>query len=496
MSIGRQSSRGAVGEATVAGALAVVVGVAVSQAPAAMALGVPIVASALCLGGLLRALRDPGDPAAAAWVGRLTLLSFVAHLVLGLLILQSDAAVEALGGDANTYDFGARAIVDHWNGRATADLTFLQPGKEGFFYGLAALYWLLGPYPAAGLAVNAGLAAGVVPLVHDTTHRLFGRDAARIATLLYVLLPGFLIWTSQLLREAAVVFLLAASANATVRLHHRATPGAVGALVASLAVLFTVRANVALLAAGGFTVGLALGRRRMAAGTVTACVVTLLVLLLVPVAGLGERGFQATTDADLEQVDLARRDLATSAESGIAPDADVSTPGTAMRFLPLGVMAFSFGPFPWTASNVRQLAGVLEALTLWALVPLLVRGWRHARGTIGRGRLVLGIPAAVLTVALSLFVGNYGTVVRERLQVTILLLPLIGCGWAARGRRAGAATPAVSTPSRPAFAASGAGPDQEGGAPQAARRRPRHRWPQPPATQTARRAQPPPRGRW
>lgn len=470
MSVGRQSSREPSGEAIVAGAVAVAVGVAVSQAPAVVAIAVPTVAAALCLGILVRALCEPGDPASAALVGRLTLLSFVAHLAVGLLIVQSDAAIEALGGDANTYHFGARVIVDHWNGRATADLTFLQPGKEGFFYGLAALYWLLGPYVAAGLAVNAALAAGVVSLVHDTTRRLFGRDAARIAVLLYLVLPGFLIWTSQLLREAVVVFLLAAAANATVRLHQRATPAAVGGLVVALALLFTVRANVALLAAGGLAVGLALGRRRVAAGAVTACVVALLVLLLVPVAGFGERGFQATTDADLEQVDLARRDLATTAESGIAPEADVSTPGAAVRFLPLGVVAFGFGPFPWTASNLRQLAGVVEAMTLWAVVPLLVRGWRRSRVVIGRGRLVLGIPAAVLAVALSLFVGNYGTVVRERLQVTILLLPFAAYGWVARPRRVGAAASVAAAPAPLAAVLPDAGRDMAGGARQRGRR--------------------------
>jgi hypothetical protein len=420
------------GDVMVAVTLAVVVGVSMSQAPQALALAVPTAAGALCLGALLRALRGAMDPARAGQLSRLTFLSFVAHLTVGLLILQSDAAIEAFGGDAVTYDLGARTIVDHWHGRVVSDLTFLPPGKEGFFYGLAALYWLLGPYPIAGIAVNAVLAAAVVPLVHDTTRRLFGLDAARRAVVLYTLLPGFLIWTSQLLREAAVVFLLATAANAAVRLTARATPAGLAGLVGALAVLFTMRANVALLASAGFAAGVALGRRRVAAGAVTAGVTVLLVVLLVPVAGFGERGFEVTADADLEQLDRARSDLATMAESGIAPDVDVRTPGAAMRFLPMGVAAFSFGPFPWTASNLRQLAGVLEALTLWAITPLLVRGWHRARDVIGRRRLVLGIPAALLVVALSLLVGNYGTVVRERLQVTVLLLPFVAHGWVTR----------------------------------------------------------------
>jgi hypothetical protein len=435
------SSGAAARQLAVAFGVAAAFGLAAVGAPAVLAVAVAIVVGALFLAALVGALTEPADRERARWLRGTTALVFVAHLLIGFVIVNSRTLVDTLGGDALTYHSGAAAIAAHWNG--TVPVGHLAPpaGKEGFYYGLAALYWVVGPYAMAAVAVNAALAAGVVPVVHDTTRRLFGREAGRVAAIVYAVLPGFLVWTSQLLREAVVVFGLAVAANAAVRLSARTTVGACAALATSIAVLVTVRANVALVAAAGFIAGLALGRRHVLAGTVTGCAVAGFIAVVVLVGGIGARGYELTSSADLETVDLARRDLATSAGSGISPDTRVATPADAARFVPLGVIAFGFGPFPWTATNPRHAAGVVEALTLWLLLPSLVRGWVRAGATSGRRRLVLGVPALALTLALSLFIGNYGTVVRERLQVTVLLLPIVAFGWTLRPRAAVSMSP-------------------------------------------------------
>jgi hypothetical protein len=431
-----QRTRARSPEVAVSAGVAVAVGVALIATPGVTALAVPLVVGAGLVGVLLRVLEDPADAARNRWLRQISVAVLGAHLLIGLVVISSGALVQTLGGDAVAYHLGARAIVDHWRGVADFDMNLLPAGKEGFFVGLAALYWVFGPFQVAGIAVNAALAAAAVPLVHDTTRRLLGREAAWVAVVMYAVLPGFLIWTSQLLREAAVVFLLAAAANAAVRLQARTTAGAMAALGGSLALLFTLRANVALLAAAGLIAGVAVSRREVLAGAATGAVVAGLLVLAVVVAGVGERGYELTTTADLKTVSEVRQALATTANSGIAPGADVSTPGDAIRFLPYGLAAFSLGPFPWTATNGRQLAGVLEALTLLVLLPSLVRGWLRAGDVIGRRRLVLGVPALVLAVGLALFVGNYGTVVRERLQVSILILPFVAYGWTLRRRGA------------------------------------------------------------
>lgn len=403
-------------------------------APALVALLVACIVSVLGLVLLTQMLgARSDDPAGQRRVMGWTMASFGGHLLLGLVIASSPTFVTYLGGDADTYHQGAMQIVDHWtNG---GPLPRIRPGTEGFYYGLGAVYLFLGPYRVAGVALIAGLSAALVPLVSDTTERLFGRPAARVAGPLVVLLPGFLVWTSQLLREAPALFLLAAGANCAVRLSTRARPSTLGWLALTIALLFTVRANVALVFVVALVGGLVLGRRSLVGGLGTGLTALVLVTVLVIAVGIGSSGYQLSREFDLEQVDLARQDLSTSASSGFAPDADVSTPERAITFLPVGLVSFSFGPFPWQVANPRQLAGLLEVATLWALVPSLARGLRRARALIGRQLYVLTLPALLLACMLSLLIGNYGTVVRERLQVIVLVVPVIALGWSLRHQR-------------------------------------------------------------
>lgn len=428
-------------------ALIVAVGVVVAQttAPVVLAVVVPMAVGAGLLVVALRVTADGHDADTRQWLGRVTLVAAVAHLGIALVIASSTSLTDTFGGDATTYHEGARGIVDHWvaGGRFP---TLIATGKEGFFYGLAAVYWLLGPFVVAGLALNAAFASVLVPLVADTSRRLFGPATVRPAALMVAFLPGFLIWTSQLLREAPMLACLAVIANVAVRLTERTRPGLLFVLSLSLTVLFTLRANVALLVAAGVLLGLAAGSRRALSGVAAGGASLGLVAAFVLAAGIGAAGFRLATASGLDDVDLARRDLATSASSGYASEQDVSTRGSAAAFLPVALVNFALGPFPWQAANARQFGGVVEALSLWALLPSLWRGWRASRAVIGRARVVLALPATLVACSLALLIGNYGTVVRQRLQVTVFLVPFAALGWSMR-HHAGPSASSVSSTS-------------------------------------------------
>ena len=403
--------------------IGMVIGATVVLAPTGYALVVPAVFS---LGILSMALRwtsseDELDRDVARW----TFLSYALHLAISLGISASGTTVAFFGGDANNYHRDAIALARHWT-EGTPRPEF-QVGKEGFYIALARLYQLIGPYRVAGLVLISLCSALVVPLVTDTTRRLFGPRAARAVLPLVVLLPGFLVWTSQLLREAPIVAGLAIAANLAVRLSEQVKPGRLALLGLTLAVLFTLRANVAYVFAAGLLVGLALGGRRLALGLVTATAMVGLLAAIVLGGGVGEGGYKYSATADLKQVDFVRSSLAT-AESGVGRDADVSTAAGSVAYLAIGVPQLLFGPFPWQVRNVRQALGLLDAMIVWCLVPSFIRGLRQARRRLGRRLALLVAPALGITVVLALLIGNSGTLIRERIQVTVLLLPFIALG--------------------------------------------------------------------
>jgi hypothetical protein len=415
-------------------ALAVGAGIAVNGAAAGLlALGL---LCALAVWLLARLLTDrERDPDEAARVVRWTLAAFAGHLVLSLAI----NAVLFSSSDARVYHRDAVGILRHWQGGLPPPV--LPHGKEGYYYLLAGLFWLFGTHDLAGLLVNAAFAAALVPVVTDLTRRLLGDDPARFVPWLVVLLPGLLLWTSQLLKEAAIVFFVAVSLNCAVRLLSRLTLLGLATLAASLAVLFTMRSYVGLVLAMGLLGGIGLGRPSVLGGLGAGLAAVVALAVLVAATGVGYSGYKSATSSNLTQANLVRKDLATSANSGFASDVDISTPAGALSSLPMAAATFLLGPLPWHFGGGRQLVALPDVLTWWLLLPSLWRGVRAAKGRIRRGVLVFVLPALMTTALLSLVVSNFGTVVRERTQVEILLVPLLALGLAERaGRRSGTAS--------------------------------------------------------
>jgi Dolichyl-phosphate-mannose-protein mannosyltransferase len=426
--------------AGMAGAL--LLGALIVYRPALVAIIVPAVAVLLVVLVVTRGLTPVrARKRVLAW----TLAAFGLHLTIGLVVESSSHLISYFGGDAFTYSAGAVGIYQHWVHGAPLP-TYLPIGKTGFYYLLAALYVAFGIHPQAGIAVNAAMAALTVPILFDATRRHFGDTAARAVPVLATVIPGFLIWGSQLLREPGVYLMMAIAVNGAVRLIDRPSLGPIVVLVVSIGLLFTFRADVALMTGVGLVVALMIGRRQVASGVVSGIGTLALILALVVGGGLGYSGYRFVTHSSLQQVNLVRSNSSESAASGFLPEANVSSGQHAASYIPLGGAYFVFGPAPWQLHNLRQALEVPDLLVWWFLLPSLWRGIREGWRQRGREVLVYVLPAVAVTVVLTLLVANFGTVVRERMQVVILLVPLMSLGWSVRHPARPAAPAATTTP--------------------------------------------------
>ena len=397
-----------------------------------LALVGPAMLAVLLLFLLVRHLdvaSDGGPPSRMMWW---TMVAFVAHLVFGLIVTHAGGLIGDFlkAPDSYTYSQQAVRITQHW--QADFPLPHLPGGKEGYYYLLAAVYLVFGVHTVAGLVVNALLGAALVPIMYDVTRRLFGSPAAARVAPLVLLLPSMMLWPSQLIKEAPILFLIAVALNGAVRVTERFTFLPLLVVAVSMALLLTFRGHVALVLAGGVVAAIVVGRREVLGGVGTGLVMASLVLVLLSF-GLGYSGFDAAVNADLDQANLVRRDLALSGRSGYDADVDISTSSQALSYLPRGLANFVLGPFPWQIRSIRQLPILPDMLVWWALLPSLWRGIRVGWKLVNRQVSLLLLPALTTACLLSLAVGNFGTLVRERLQVVIMLIPLIALGLSQRG---------------------------------------------------------------
>ena len=369
-----------------------------------------------------------GELARSVWLW--TLAGLLVHLVLGIVLWQFPHPFK---DDALYYNQSALSIVSHWQ-HGSALPNFL-PGKMYFLYIVAGVYRVLGPHAEVMLAVNAVLAAALIPLLADTTKRMFGSAAARCSSALVLLLPGVLLWSSMLLREAMALVLIAVAANAGVRMVEGVKIGRLVALGLSLVGLLGLRSVAALAVGAGIIVGVAVGWSRLGLRARLAMGAVLLVTLSLAIVG-GD-GSKMLSDG-LGRVDASRAIAGTLATSAIDPGQDVSTPGRAALFVVSHAPEAFAGPFPWNMRSARHVIALLDVAVWWCLLPTLFVGLHLGVSRVGARAAVLLLPAGAMHVVLTLAVGDFGTMLRQRPQVVLFLVPFLAL---ALSLRTGTAAP-------------------------------------------------------
>ncbi len=370
------------------------------------------------------------------YVTRIFLLALAARLAFGLFITSFDFR-EFFGGDANTYDAVGNRLMEIWSGRPVDD-DFLSRRAVatagagwGMNYFVAAIYMVVGRNMLAAQSICGVVGAATAPMVYICARKIFENiRVAKYSALFIALFPSFIIWSSQLMKDGLIIFLLVLAMTMVLVLQEKFNYAAVVVLVLSLFGIMSLRFYIfyMLLAAvaGSFLIGTSSSVRSMAGRSIA------LVLLGV---GLTYFGVIRTASVDLERfgsleaVQRSRGDLARSAKSGFGAELDVSTADGAIVALPVGLTYLMLAPFPWQMASLRQAITLPEVLVWWAMLPLMVSGFIYSVRHRLRKALPILIFSITLTLAYSIFQGNVGTAYRQRTQIQVFLFMFIAVGW-------------------------------------------------------------------
>ena len=339
------------------------------------------------------------------------------------------------GSDAITYDYLGNSLLQVWRGELRYEMISNTMAVQNFYgmpYLVASIYAVVGRNMLAVQFVNAVLGALTVLPIYQCAQQIFeNRRVARATALMVGLFPSMILWSSQGLKDAPIIFLLALAMLATIRLSRKLSIGyftlLVGAMLGLLGLRFYIFYMVAAAVVGAFIIG----TRQMSGRSILQNLIIIvgIGLALVQFGVLKSATTQYETFGNLETLQRSRLDQMQTAESGFGKDVDVSTAGGALTAIPLGMVYLLFAPFPWQVTSLRQSITLPEMLVWWSLFPLLVLGlWFTIKYRL-RQALPILLFTTMLTLVYSVFQGNVGTAYRQRAQLLIFYFMFVAVGY-------------------------------------------------------------------
>jgi hypothetical protein len=368
-------------------------------------------------------------------VTRIFLLALALRMLFGIFV-HTNSFQDFFAADANTYHFNGSGWFDVWmEGVEPSPRLLYQNMPEsgagwGMNYLVAMIYVITGKSMFAGQSFCAVIGAATATLVFFCSRKIYNNlKVATIAAYSVAIFPSFVIWSSQLMKDGIILFLLVSIMVLTLRLSERFNAFTLALLVFCLfgvmSLRFYIFYMVVVAVVGSFVIGLAKSNT------------SILFRLLITVAlGVGltyfgpseSMGSQLNMFANLERIQSSRSDLAARANSGFGEDLDVSTTEGAINALPVGFTYLMLAPFPWEAENFRQAITIPEVLIWWAMIPFIILGLIYTVRHRLRKAFPILLFSLLLTIAYSIFQGNVGTAYRQRTQIQVFLYIFVGVG--------------------------------------------------------------------
>ncbi|HEX8135987.1 MAG TPA: glycosyltransferase family 39 protein [Pyrinomonadaceae bacterium] len=361
------------------------------------------------------------------------LMALILRVLVGGLIFRFHMQ-EFFGGDAFTYDEYGYSLAHSWQfGYTFADEWFTAAGGAGWgmMYLVASIYYLVGRNMLAVQFFNAVLGAATVPIIYLCAYILFRNiRVSRISAYLVALYPSLILWSSQGLKDSPIIFLLAVSMLATLKLGEKLSLKyvliLVGALFGILAMRFYIFYMLVAAIGGSFIIGM---RAFSAQSLLRQFVIIISVGLGLTYIGVTKTAtVQFSSFANLESVQRQREVQARLANTGFGQDVDVTTTSGALSAIPVGLTYLLFAPFPWQLVNVRQSITLPEMIVWWGAFPVFVLGlWFTTKYKL-RQVLPILVFTIMLTLAYALVQGNVGTAYRQRSQLLVFYFMFVAVG--------------------------------------------------------------------
>lgn len=336
--------------------------------------------------------------------------------------------------DAIAFEEAGAYLSASWSGYELSTLYSVERFTDtsasgwGISYLTALIYMVTGRNPLAVQMFISVLGAATAVLVYFCTKQIFKNSrVARFSAILVMFFPSMALWSSQILKDGVVIFLIVATICIVLKLRQQFSYLYLILLLACLFGIAAFRIYILLALAPAIVGSFIIDPQKSSSQLVfrTAAIVVIAVTL----AYFGFLGSIENRLGDFTLENMSRhRQYLSTVESGFGQELDVSTPMGALRALPIGFAYLMLAPFPWAMENFRQAITLPEVLLWWSLIPFLISGlWYTMKRRFGNSILLL-LFLFILTLTYSVSQGNVGTAYRQRAQIQVLYFIFISVG--------------------------------------------------------------------
>jgi hypothetical protein len=358
---------------------------------------------------------------------RATTLFFVLKIAMAVISLEATTAVFAGAADAITYSNEGASIAFDWSiGIPIGHQDF--PGTGGVNLIVGHLYSLTVPNEWLGFLMFAWASAIGTILIWFGVARYWPPDSRRKFGLAVMFLPSLLYWTSPISKEAVVMlgfgFFFVGLRQIFDGVH--LFWGSIF-LVGGGLITYVVRPDITLLLVVSAAAALLIPwSRRIAARpspSVRALVVVALLVLLVPVIAANRQLLHLNSSQSFIQGAVSTAQQKTTIGGNSAYEA--TTP-TSIVDVPYAVVSVLFRPFPWEARSLLQVLASAEGIFLGVWLIRMLIGWRKRRLRPRMdGMMIMSIVFVLTFCVVFSSLGNFGLLVRERVQELPFLLVIL-----------------------------------------------------------------------
>jgi 4-amino-4-deoxy-L-arabinose transferase-like glycosyltransferase len=361
--------------------------------------------------------------------------TLASRLTICFMVYLTDT-ISFFAADVATYDSFGWNLAQYWAGSAQYSFWFrwrmAQTGFNGMFYWVAALYTIFGHSQLLASTIQCIITSFAPILIYKICFRLYNSTtAARYASVLAAFLPSMALWSSFLLKDPLVIFLVSLSVLYTLKLQQEVKLRYIVPAASAMLLIFPIRGYVfyfVLLSVLGALLMSRFGKRASFVGYLTRLGGIALIAITMFSFGFARIANEQLNSRVWDQIQISRADLARSAQSGFDADADVGTLSGALAFMPKGIAYLLFAPFPWQSGSLRMMLPLPETILWYCLFPFCIIGIIYTVRKHLRDALVIFLFVVQLTCFYGIFVGNVGTAYRQRTQVYVFYLIFTAAG--------------------------------------------------------------------